>query len=212
MTGRNGGAAKVDTVVFDIGNVLIRWDARNLYRKMFSSDAAIRLFLDETQLLVRNHYELDRGELFADVLGDLTRQFPHYAEPLAAFDSRWEECLDGAVTENVTLLRDFRKAGVPVHAITNFNQHKFRYAQTLFPFLTEFDETIVSGDERLIKPGPEIFQVLLERRGLDARQCVFIDDVDTNIATAQGLGFKTVHFLEGKTDARAEFRALGLPV
>ncbi len=206
MTGR-----KVDTVVFDVGNVLIRWDVHNLYRKMFPNDAAIKQFLDETGLITRNH-EFDRGEPFADGIADLTRRFPHYAKPLAAFDARWEECLDGAINGNVALLREFRAAGVPVHAITNFNQHKFRYAQTLFPFLTEFEEIVVSGDERLIKPDPAIYSVLLERRKLEAGQCVFIDDSGANIEAAQALGFKTVHFAEGNTDARAEFRAVGLPV
>jgi 2-haloacid dehalogenase len=206
MTGR-----KVDTVVFDVGNVLIRWDVHNLYRKVFPNDAAIKQFLNETGLIMRNH-EFDRGELFADGIADLTHQFPHYAKPLAAFDARWEECLDGAINGNVALLREFRAAGVPVHAITNFNQHKFRFAQTLFPFLNEFEETVVSGDERLIKPDPAIYGVLLERGKLAANQCVFIDDSDANIATAKALGFKTIHFTEGSTDARAEFRALGLPV
>jgi 2-haloacid dehalogenase len=206
MTGR-----EVDTVVFDVGNVLIRWDVHNLYRKMFPNDTAIKQFLDETALITRNH-EFDRGELFADGIADLIHRFPHYTKPLAAFDARWAECLDGAINGNVALLREFRAAGVPVHAITNFNQHKFRHAQSLFPFLTEFEEIVVSGDERLIKPDPAIYRVLLGRRDLVAEQCVFIDDSAANIAVAQDLGFKTVHFAEGSTDARAEFRALGLPV
>jgi 2-haloacid dehalogenase len=183
----------------------------NLYRKMFPNDAAIQLFLDQTGLITRNH-QFDRGELFADGIADLTRQFPHYAKPLAAFDERWADCLDGAINGNVTLLRELRAAGVPVHAITNFNQHKFRYAQTLFPFLTEFEEIVVSGDERLIKPDLAIYRVLLARRALVAEQCVFIDDSAANIMAAEELGFKTVHFAEGSTDARAEFRAFGLPV
>jgi 2-haloacid dehalogenase len=209
--GQRNGSAKVNTVVFDIGNVLIRWDVHNLYRRMFAHDAAIKQFLDETGLIERNH-EFDRGEHFADGLADLTERFPHHAAPLAAFDARWHDCLNGAVDANVALLRECRAAGVPVHAITNFNQHKFRYAQQLFPFLTEFDEIVVSGDERLIKPDPAIFHVLLQRRGLDARDCLFIDDSAANIATAQDLGFKTVHFIEGRTDARTAFRGFGLPV
>jgi 2-haloacid dehalogenase len=201
----------VDTVVFDVGNVLIRWDVHNLYRKMFPNDAAIKLFLDQTGLIARNH-EFDRGELFADGLAELTQQFPHYAKPLAAFDERWHDCLDGAVNGNVALLRELRAAGVPVHAITNFNQYKFRFAQTLFPFLTEFEDIVVSGEERLLKPDPAIYRVLLDRQRLTAGQCVFIDDSAANIEMAHELGFKTVHFAEGSTDARAEFRALGLPV
>jgi 2-haloacid dehalogenase len=205
-------APAVDTVVFDVGNVLIRWDVRNLYRKMFPNDAAIERFLGETKLLVRNHHGFDRGEAFADGLADLTRQHPHYAGPLAAFDRRWVECLDGPINGNVALMRDLKAAAVPVHAITNFNQVKFREAQTLFPFLNDFDETVVSGIEQLIKPDAAIFKVLLMRRSLDARRCVFIDDSADNIATADALGFRTIHYGEGDTDARAELRALGLPV
>jgi 2-haloacid dehalogenase len=205
-------AVTVDTVVFDVGNVLIRWDVRNLYRKMFPNDAAIERFLAETKLLVRNHHGFDCGEALADGLADLTRQHPHYAEPLAAFDRRWAECLDGAINGNVAILRELKAAGVPVHAITNFNHVKFREAQTLFPFLTEFDETVVSGLEQLIKPDAAIFKVLMQRRGLDPRRCVFIDDSADNISTAEVLGFRTIHYAEGDTNARAELRALGLPV
>jgi 2-haloacid dehalogenase len=203
---------KVDTVVFDIGNVLIRWNVRNLYRRMFADDAAIQMFLDETGLLVRNHYGFDRGESFADGLTELARKFPHYAKPLAAFDTHWGDCLAGAIDSNVALLRELRAAGVPVHAISNFNQDKFEYARRLFPFLDEFDEAVISGVERQIKPEPAIFRLLLERRRLKADQCVFIDDSADNIATAQELGFKTVHFIEGSTNVRLAFRMLGLPV
>jgi 2-haloacid dehalogenase len=210
MEQRNG-KAKVDAVVFDVGNVLIRWDVYHLYRRMFPNDTAIKAFLDETGLITRN-LEFDRGELFADGIADLTRRYPHHAKPLAAFDTRWIDCLNGPISGNVKLLRELRAGGVPVHAITNFNQHKFKFAQTIFPFLNEFDVTVISGEERLLKPDPAIYQVLLKRCGSDAARCAFIDDTAANITTAKSLGFKTVHFTEGSSDARAEFQALGLPV
>ena len=201
---------KIDTVIFDIGNVLIRWDMHNLYRQMFPDDAAIAAFLDETGIAVENHYKLDAGHSFATVTTALAARFPHHAEPILALDKRWTECLDGAVEENVAVLKDLQRAGTTVHAITNFSVEKFPVACRLFPFLTTFDETIVSGAVKLIKPEPAIFRLLLDKRGIDPGRAVFIDDSAPNIATAKGLGLNTVHFTEGQIDLRRELQGMGV--
>jgi 2-haloacid dehalogenase len=200
--------AGIDTVIFDVGNVLIRWDIHNLYRKLFEDNAAVAAFLDETGLVAEN-LEFDRGKPFAVGLGELAARFPHRAVALNAFDPRWADCLDGAIEENVAVLDDLQRAGVATYAITNFSAEKFPIAARLFPFLTTFDETIVSGAVRLIKPDPAIYRLLLERRNIDPSRAVFIDDSAANIATAKSLGLHGIHCVAG-TDVRAGLQALGV--
>jgi 2-haloacid dehalogenase len=202
--------AAIDNVVFDIGKVLIRWEPMKLYRRMFPDDAAIGAFLEETGLLTRN-IEFDRGEPFADGLADLAARHPHHAAPLRAFDERWTETLDGDIPETVALLEGLRQAGVPTYAITNFSREKFDVALDLFPYLDRFEDIIVSADVRLIKPDPEIFQLLIRRQELDPARCLFIDDSAKNIAAARGLGLVSHHYTAPEP-LYAECRALGLPM
>ena len=201
---------KIDNVVFDIGNVLIKWYPDRLYRKLFAGDAAMHAFYAETGLLKRN-IEFDRGEPFADGITDLVARFPHHAEPLRAFDMRWHEMFDGTFEDSVALLAALRKAGVPNYAITNFSREKFDIALGQFPFLSQFDDIVVSADVRLVKPDPAIFRVLLDRQGLDPASTLFIDDSAANIAAANQLGLVTHHFVDPSA-LRRDFAERGLPV
>jgi 2-haloacid dehalogenase len=201
----------IDCVVFDVGNVLVRWDPRNLYRRMGYSDADTAAILAEIGLLEINHRVLDAGEPFTASLEALIQRFPRHGDFIHAFDGRWVELLGGAIPDTVAILKALREAGVPVHAISNYNREKFDIARALFPFLDDFDELILSGDIRLVKPDPEIFKLLIRRRELDVRRTVFIDDSPDNVATARQLGFATILFNEATTDLRTELLRLGLP-
>jgi len=202
---------QIDCVVFDIGNVLVRWDPRNLYRRMGYSDADTVSILAEIGLLEINHRVLDAGEPFTAILDALIERFPRHAEFIHAFDERWVELLGGAIPATVAILKALKEAGVPVHAISNYNRVKFDIARTLFPFLDDFDELILSGDVGVVKPDPEIFRLLIRRRDLDVRRTVFIDDSVDNVATARQLGFATIHFNEATIDLRTELLRVGLP-
>jgi HAD superfamily hydrolase (TIGR01509 family) len=121
------------------------------------------------------------------------------------------ELLGGAIPATAAILKALKEARVPVHAISNYNREKFDVARRLYPFLNFFDELILSGDAGMVKPNPEIFKLLIRRRDLDVRRTVFIDDAADNVATADQLGFATIHFNEATTDLRTEFLRLGLP-
>lgn len=198
----------IDNVIFDIGNVLIRWHPERLYRKMLPHDEAIAAFLDETGLIARN-IEIDRGEPFTAAIDDLVARHPHHAVLLRAFDERWEEMLGGAIEESVSMLAEVRRRGVPNYAITNFSREKFEIARDLFPFLNDFDDTVVSAHVGLVKPDPAIFRVLLDRHGLDPTRTIFIDDSAANCATARSLGL-VVHHFEGPTGLAADLAAFRL--
>jgi 2-haloacid dehalogenase len=190
-------------IVFDIGNVLIRWNALNLYRKMGYADDAAAAIMAETGLLEVNQL-LDAGGPFGETITGHALKFPDHAEFILAFDARWPEMLNGAIDENVAILKSLRRSGTPVHAISNFSREKFDVARELFPFLDEFDELIVSGDVGCTKPGLEIFQLLIDRRGIDPAKTVFVDDSPANITAASSIGFDAILFAEGETDLSAE--------
>jgi len=205
-------AANIDSVVFDVGNVLIRWDPRNLYRRLGFTDAATAAILAETGLLEINHRQLDAGAPFGPTIEALATRFPAHRMFLSAFHERWTDMLAGPIEENVALLEGLRTEGVPVYAITNFARDKFDVSRALFPFLDTFDDIVVSADVGLVKPDDEIFELLIARRRLDPSRSVFIDDSAANVATARRLGFHSVHYVDATTDLGAELAELGLPV
>ena len=176
-------ARTIDNVIFDIGNVLIGWYPERLYRKLFADDAAMHGFYAETGLLIRN-IEFDRGEPFATGLAELAARHPHHADALWAFDRRWGEMIAGEIPGTVGVLTQLRAAGVPNYAITNFSREKFDVALAMFPFLRGFDDIVVSADVKMVKPDPEIFELLLKRRALEPARTLFIDDNAGNIETA----------------------------
>jgi 2-haloacid dehalogenase len=202
--------ANIDCVVFDIGNVLIRWDPRNLYRRMGFSDAETALIMAETGLPELNHRLLDAGAPFAETIASLASRFPKHAEFILAFDRRWPEMLDGAIDPNVAVMRSLKATGTPVHAISNFSRAKFDIARGMYPFLDEFDELLISGDVGLTKPDPPIFELLVARRNLVPMRTVLIDDSAPNIETARRLGFATIRFMEHETDLERELQRMGV--
>jgi 2-haloacid dehalogenase len=201
----------VTAVVFDIGNVLLRWDPRNLYRRMGLSDAETAELLAETGLLAVN-LECDGGQPFADGIARLVAAYPHRQRFLEAFDARWTELLDGAIEHNVAVLHDLKAQRVPVFAITNFAREKFDVSRKLFPFLDVFDDIVVSGDVGRVKPDVAIYRILVERQKLEPDRAVFIDDSRRNIDAAAALGFRTIHVETEQAPVREELRRLGLPV
>lgn len=200
----------IDTVVFDIGNVLIRWDPCNLYRRMGLTDTETAAFMAETALAEINHRRLDAGAPYTETILELAGRFPHHAEFIEAFDRRWPEMLGGPIDTSVAVFRALLAAGIPVHAMSNFSRTKFDLARSAFPFLDEFDDLVISGDVGHVKPDPKIFDVLIARCDLTPARSVFIDDSLVNIEAARRLGFATIHFDEHRTDLAAELARLGV--
>ncbi|MFT3848198.1 MAG: HAD-IA family hydrolase [Propionivibrio sp.] len=109
------------------------------------------------------------------------------------------------------MLRSLRRNGIRTFALTNFSAETYPLAVARFPFLKEFDGTVVSGEEGVVKPDPEIYERLLRRYSISAARAVFIDDRRENVEAARRLGFHGIHFVEPRA-ARAELQALKLPV
>jgi 2-haloacid dehalogenase len=203
-------APATEAVVFDIGNVLIGWDPRRLYRTLFEDDAAIDAFMDEVGFhawLV----ELDRGRAFEEAVEMLAARFPHHRDAIAAFHHRWQETLSGPIEGTVAILEELHAAGVPLYAITNFPTEKYAETRPNHRFFERFQDIVVSGHERLVKPEPGIYRLLVARAGIDPAAAVFIDDSRPNVDAARAAGFDAVHFRSPRP-LRAELIARGLPL
>jgi len=186
--------ASIDAVVFDLGGVLIDWDPRYLYRKLFPGDeAAMEHFLTTVVDFEWNAHQ-DAGRPFAEAVAEASARHPQYAGLIEAFDSRWEDMLAGPIHGTVALVDSLRRRAVPLYALTNWSRDKFPVARARFDFLSWFDGIVVSGEEGLVKPDPAIFHRLTTRYGLDPSITLFIDDMAYNTAAARDLGFHTHHF------------------
>jgi 2-haloacid dehalogenase len=196
-------------VVFDIGNVLISWDPKILYRKIFATEREVENFL--THILPPEwNLEQDRGRSWETAEEIQIALHPEYADAIRAFRARWHETIPGAIEGTVTILEELKRANIPLYAVTNFARDTFKEAQKRFPFLANsFIDIVVSGEEKLIKPDPAIFQILLERNRLKAEDCVFIDDSLSNVSAATSLGFKALHFTSPES-FRTDLRKYGV--
>jgi epoxide hydrolase-like predicted phosphatase len=196
--------SRATIVVFDIGNVLLHWDPRLLYRKLFKDEATVEWFLQEVCSPSFN-LELDSGRPFSEALADLTGRFPKYAAEIRAYDERWLETTQGLIADSVEILETLRRNGIRNYAITNFSADKFSVVRSLFPTLDAFDGIVVSGEERVAKPDPRIYRLLLDRYGLAPADCIFIDDSLKNVDGARAVGMHA-HRFESAGDLRCELR------
>ena len=179
--------------MFDLGNVLVRWDRRLLYEQVIDDPAELDWFLDNVMTLDENA-QLDRGTSLADMTADLARRHPDHAALIGLFHDRWRDTIGGVIEGSLVLLRALVDREVPCYALSNWGRETFDMVVGEFEWLSLFDGMVISGREGVVKPEPEIFRLLCERYRLDPADALFVDDSPANIATAADLGFATHHF------------------
>src|SRR6185312_6178554 len=186
----NGKHEMIDTVVFDLGGVLIDWNPRYLYRRLFDDEAAMERFLAEVCTGAWNEQQ-DAGRPWHEAVASLTAQFPEHAGLIAAYRDGRREMLGGVIQGSVDLLAELKARGVRLYALTNWSHETFPHAKEIemFGFLHWFEGIVVSGEERLIKPDPRIYRRLFERYAIDPARTAYIDDARRNVdaAAAQGM-------------------------
>ncbi len=194
-------------VVFDIGNVLVRWNPRNLFRKTFKDEARMERFLGAA--LSMDFVALtDIVADFSKTVAERARAFPEFAHELHLFDERWVETIGGPIEQNVALLKRLKAAGRPVYGLSNFASVKFALARQMFDFLNEFDLCVISGQVGVVKPDPRIYEILFERVGRDPSELLFVDDSLANVRAAEEAGMAAIHYAPG-VDLERELRARG---
>jgi 2-haloacid dehalogenase len=202
---------RVRTVIFDLGGVLIDWNPRYLYRKLFADDEpGMERFLAEVTTAAWNH-SLDAGKPFAEGVAELIAKHPAERERIEAYHSRWIETISGPILGTVEVLEDLAERKVPLYAITNWAAETFDIVRRdpAYAFLDLFREIYVSGTLRMAKPEPAIFHHALGRIGGDPSDSLFIDDVEKNIRAAAALGI-TVHHFTSPEGLAADLQQRGL--
>ena len=179
--------------IFDVGGVLVNWDPRHLYRKIFSSEKEMEYFLTEICPPAWNE-TLDAGRPFKEACDEKAKEFPQYATQIEAYRTRWQEMIDGPVAGTAEIVRELKEKGYALYALSNFSAETFPPTRKRFDVFSLFDGIVLSGEERINKPNAEIYRRLLNRYALQAEDCLFIDDNKENIAAAKQLGFQTILF------------------
>ncbi|WP_126974955.1 HAD-IA family hydrolase [Frigidibacter oleivorans] len=194
-------------VVYDIGNVLIEWQPERFYDTIMDIDRRKRLFA-EVDLHGMNE-EIDAGALFRETIYDWADRHPDWANEIRLWHDRWIDMASPIIDRSLRLLRALRGKGVPVFALSNFGIHSFAYAQTQYPFLTEFDRPYISGHMGVTKPSARIYEMVEQDCGLPPGALLFTDDRADNIAAAAARGWQT-HLFDGPDAWAARLVAEGL--
>jgi 2-haloacid dehalogenase len=193
--------------VFDLGKVLLEWDPRHLYRSVFPDAAEMERFLADVTHGEWN-IEQDRGRSWPEAEAEAIARAPQYEREIRLYRSRWHEMQPHAIAGTVDVLEALHAAAVPLYAITNWASDTFRETLPRYAFFERFRGIVVSGDERLLKPDPAVFELFGSRYGVALQDCVFIDDSPKNVAGADAVGMTGVHFTTPEA-LRASLKALG---
>jgi 2-haloacid dehalogenase len=194
--------------VFDLGGVLIDWNPRYLYRKLFQHEADMEYFLANICTPEWN-LQQDAGRTFAEACATLKRERPGYAEMIDAWFERYDEMLAGPIAGSVDLLAQLRGQEVPIYALSNWSAETFPFARKRFEFLQWFRAIVLSAEVHLVKPDPRIFQRFCERVALLPGQIIYIDDLQHNVEAARSSGMYAIRFSDPAT-LREELVQLGL--
>jgi len=184
---------RIDAIVFDIGGVLLDWNPRYLYRKVFEAEQEMERFLSEV-CTPEWHDAHDRGKSFEVSCAELAAAHPAYSEQIYAWGRRSEEMVRGPIQETVEVLRELRDSGVRCYALTNMEAETYPRRVERFQFMRWFDGAVVSGFEGVAKPDAEIFELLLERFALERHSTLLIDDSPRNVSAALRVGMQAVEF------------------
>ena len=180
-------------IIFDLGGVLIDWNLRHLYKKIFASAEEMEWFLT-TVCPPDWNAKQDAGRPFAEGLAEVKAKYPKYAPQIDAYFLRWEEMLGGPIKGTVQILRELKGKNYRVFALSNWSAETFPIARKKFDFLGLLDGVVLSGEEKMNKPEPEIYRRLLARYQLRADNCVFTDDNKDNVSAAKALGIDSILF------------------
>lgn len=200
---------QIDTIIFDLGGVLIDWNPRYLYNKIFKTEEETTWFLENICTSDWNDLQ-DAGRSFAEATAELVAKHPEWEHPIRAWYERWEETVSGPIHDTVEILKYFCDARQHrIYALTNWSAESFPIAQKKFEFLSWFEGIVVSGEEKTRKPFPEFYHILFNRYNVVPQNTVFIDDNIKNIEGGKAVGLNTIHF-QSPSQLKAELKSMGL--
>jgi 2-haloacid dehalogenase len=186
--------ANINTIVFDLGGVLIDWNPRFVYRTIFKTEEEIDWFFENICTHNWNEQQ-DAGYPIAKATEELVVLHPDWEKEIRAYYGRWIEMLGGPIQDTVDLFRQIKqKPEIKTYTLTNWSAETFPLALDRFDFLHWFDGRLVSGEEKTRKPFPDFYQKLIDKFSINPAQAVFIDDNLRNVKAAEEHGMNSIHF------------------
>lgn len=185
----------VNTIIFDLGGVLLDWNPMYVYDEKYFDSVEKRDYFFSNVCTSEWNEEQDAGRPISDGTEVLVKQFPEWERPIRDYYGRWTDMLRGDIPETVAILKKLKESGrYKLYALTNWQAELFQIALVRHPFLYWFDGRVVSGVEKTRKPFPEFYQLLLNRYNVNPAEALFIDDNLRNVAGAEDVGIKGIHF------------------
>jgi len=188
-----------DTIIFDLGGVLVDWKPEYVYRKVFNyNEEKVQWFLN-TICTPQWNMEQDAGRTIEEAVKLKVTEFPAYEKWIKLYYNHWHHMFSGAIKENVEIFKKLKISGnYKIYALTNWSAEKWEMALNLFPFFYDFDGVVVSGKEKTRKPYSKIYNIILNRYQINPEKALFIDDNLDNIKAAEKLNITGIH-LENPT-------------
>ncbi len=185
----------IDTIIFDLGGVLIDWNPEYVYLDVFNGDREkMQWFFDNICTSDWNENQ-DAGYPMAKATEERIALFPEWKKEIEMFYGCWVDMLGDAISETVEILEKLIKTNsYKIVALTNWSAETFPIALERFEFLQWFEGILVSGEEKTRKPFDEIYNLTLERFNINAKNAIFIDDNLGNIEAANRLSINGIHF------------------
>ena len=188
-------SAAINTIIFDLGGVLLDWNPLYVYDDTYFESQEKRDYFFSAVCTGEWNEEQDAGRPISEGTEELVKKFPDWEQPIRDFYGRWTEMLRGPIAETVEILRKLKQSGkYKLFALTNWQAELFQIALVRHSFLYWFDGRLVSGVEKTRKPFPEFYHLLLTRYNIDAGNAIFIDDNLRNVAAGEAAGIKSIHF------------------
>jgi len=182
----------IKNIIFDFGNVFMEWNPRRIFQQIIP-EQEIANFM-QTVWHDEWNGNLDSGMSFVENERILLAKYPQHKEYITYFHQHWYDSLSEENQESIALLTDIQRAGYATYGLSNWSAETFPPTMKAHPFFETLKGIVISGNERVCKPNPKIYQILMERYRLLPEECVFIDDRQENLNTAQQLGIETILF------------------
>ncbi len=199
----------INTIIFDLGNVLIDWNPSYLFDQIFENEPEKKAYFFNHICTEQWHAQQDAGRPIDQATSELVEIHPGWEVPIRAFYTRWKEMFHGPIDGSVEILRELKEKNYTLFALTNWSAELLQRSWEDFPFLKWFQGIVVSGEEKINKPAKEIYFILLRKYQIDPKKALFIDDREANVLVAKEIGLAAIQF-HAPSQLREELKKLGI--